>query len=258
MKYKRIRNYILCQKTTTNCHIQNKYTMETIQPANFPIAFGQVKPEVPEDDDIGRLVIDLSPGDPVRQQTPSPLNNNEKINNNPKLEAQEQTDFKLQNEKTLKAKGKNGQIKRPMNAFMVWCRSERKKIMKENPHLKTSEASKLLSVRWKALPQEIKSVYVEEANRLQKMHRKEYPDYKYMPKKKPAQNVQFRVPIPRPVAQQWFDSVSSLDDERMTCFFRNYNYIKSHRPDLQMPLAIHLSFSCCLDKRDVKDFLENK
>lgn len=44
--------------------------------------------------------------------------------------------------------------------------------------------SKSLGVRWKALSEEEKQPYVEEAERLRKLHSQEYPDYKYRPKKK--------------------------------------------------------------------------
>lgn len=44
--------------------------------------------------------------------------------------------------------------------------------------------SKSLGVRWKALTEEEKQPYIEEAERLRKLHSLEYPDYKYRPKKK--------------------------------------------------------------------------
>lgn len=44
--------------------------------------------------------------------------------------------------------------------------------------------SKSLGVRWKSLSEEEKQPFVEEAERLRKLHSQEYPDYKYRPKKK--------------------------------------------------------------------------
>lgn len=44
--------------------------------------------------------------------------------------------------------------------------------------------SKSLGVRWKALTEEEKQPYIQEAERLRKLHSLEYPDYKYRPKKK--------------------------------------------------------------------------
>lgn len=253
LKYKQPRSHIICQNTSIHCHTYKESTMQTMEPSNFTIAFGQGKPEAPVGDNIQQVVTAVSPDDVLKQQSQAHLKKNEKINKNtkPKVET------KPKAKRSLKTKGTDVQTQRLANAYMVWCRSERKKILKENPDMKASEISKLLGTRWNALPQEVRYYYIEEANRLRALQRKEYPNYKCMTKKKPTQNVQFRVPIPRPIAQQWFDRVSELDDTRMTCFFKNYNYIKSHRPDVQMPLAIHLSYSCCLDMRDVKDYLSN-
>lgn len=44
--------------------------------------------------------------------------------------------------------------------------------------------SKSLGARWKALQDSEKQPYLDEAERLRKLHSQEYPDYKYRPKKK--------------------------------------------------------------------------
>lgn len=77
-----------------------------------------------------------------------------------------------------------GHIKRPMNAFMVWSQIERRKICEVTPDLHNAEISKTLGARWRALTKEQKEPYVGEAERLRKLHSKEYPGYKYRPKKK--------------------------------------------------------------------------
>ena len=76
-------------------------------------------------------------------------------------------------------------IKRPMNAFMVWSQLERRKIIEVTPDKHNAEISKELGRRWKLLPEEARQPYVEEAERLRILHQKEYPDYKYKPRKKP-------------------------------------------------------------------------
>ena len=75
-------------------------------------------------------------------------------------------------------------VKRPMNAFMVWSQIERRKIVEENPNMHNAEISKLLGKNWKLLSSEERIPFVEEAERLRLLHMKEYPDYKYKPKKK--------------------------------------------------------------------------
>jgi hypothetical protein len=76
-------------------------------------------------------------------------------------------------------------IKRPMNAFMVWSQLERRKIIEKTPDKHNAEISKELGRRWKLLTDEDRMPYIEEAERLRILHQKEYPDYKYKPRKKP-------------------------------------------------------------------------
>ena len=78
-------------------------------------------------------------------------------------------------------------IKRPMNAFMVWSQLERRKIIEVTPDKHNAEISKELGRRWKLLTERDRRPYIEEAETLRKLHQKEYPDYKYKPRKKPKQ-----------------------------------------------------------------------
>ncbi|XP_076055535.1 uncharacterized protein LOC143033858 isoform X2 [Oratosquilla oratoria] len=75
-------------------------------------------------------------------------------------------------------------IKRPMNAFMVWSQMERREIIKFAPDMHNAEISKQLGRRWKLLSEEQRRPYREEAERLKQLHMREYPNYKYRPRKK--------------------------------------------------------------------------
>lgn len=85
---------------------------------------------------------------------------------------------------TQTKKNNPNHIKRPMNAFMVWSQIQRRQICEKNPDMHNAEISKQLGRDWKRLSDLERLPFIAEAENLRQLHQKEYPNYKYRPRKK--------------------------------------------------------------------------
>ena len=72
-------------------------------------------------------------------------------------------------------KNKNGRVKRPMNAFMVWAREFRGRLAAAMPHATNSEISVTLGQVWASLAPDDKRKYYNIAERIKQKHRRDFP-----------------------------------------------------------------------------------
>uniref|UniRef100_A0A1I7ZQC7 Sex-determining region Y protein n=1 Tax=Steinernema glaseri TaxID=37863 RepID=A0A1I7ZQC7_9BILA len=85
--------------------------------------------------------------------------------------------------------GSNGDqhyIKRPLNAYMMWTREERKKILAIDPKKKMHDISREMGERWKSMTDQQKKPYFERAKAQKAEHKKmlkEHPNWLYQPNK---------------------------------------------------------------------------
>ncbi|KAL4231936.1 Transcription factor SOX-30 [Mactra antiquata] len=135
-------------------------------------------------------------------------------------------------------KNKNGRIKRPMNAFMVWAREYRSYLATSMPHATNSEISVKLGQIWASMKADDKRTYYDIAEKIKTKHRKDYPGWVYQPStpglKKREETLNYgRTPTPPPsfplVSQVPVSSMGSVTQQTTLVVLSNDNKIH-HTP----------------------------
>jgi len=81
---------------------------------------------------------------------------------------------------------KREKIKRPMNSFLLFSNEQRPILQAENPDKSNAEISKLLGQKWKSMPADKKSVYMDKAAKIKAKFHQAHPNFVYTkgPRKK--------------------------------------------------------------------------
>ncbi|KAI5625000.1 transcription factor Sox-14-like [Silurus asotus] len=98
-----------------------------------------------------------------------------------KKEGEIMTDNKTDKFNIAKCRDKKGNIRRPMNAYMVWARKQRPIFSKANPNSSSAEISMQLGFEWNKLSEEQKKPYYTESWRLKREHEQLFPNWVYKP-----------------------------------------------------------------------------
>lgn len=81
------------------------------------------------------------------------------------------------------------QPKRPMNAFMVWGQSIRRKLHDRFSNVQNALLSKALGRVWRTLNAATKGPFIDTANAIKANHKLRYPNYRYQPRRIAAKEV---------------------------------------------------------------------
>ncbi|KAG4304759.1 hypothetical protein PORY_001812 [Pneumocystis oryctolagi] len=137
-------------------------------------------------------------------------------------------------------------IKRPLNSFMLYRRDKQSSIPTNNHQ----SISRIIGEMWKRETIEEKERYAEMALRERERHAKEYPDYKFLPRKKKDKNLNGKSPrrrktydpaleqdeskILRMMLSQISHRKSQSDVEKIKIDQNNYNWLLEDNGDISL------------------------
>lgn len=101
-----------------------------------------------------------------QQSSKQPQNNNNNSNSN-------------SNTQQANNSSNNNEQKRPMNAFLLFCKRQRSLVREKNPHMENRGITKILGEYWSKLNKEQKSKYTELARQHKEAFMKANPDFKW-------------------------------------------------------------------------------
>ncbi|CAH1796058.1 unnamed protein product [Owenia fusiformis] len=79
----------------------------------------------------------------------------------------------------VKSKPKDTTVRRPMNAFLIFCKRHRSVVRQKHPHLDNRTVTRILGEWWAKLGNEEKGVYTDLAKQYKDAFMKANPDYKW-------------------------------------------------------------------------------
>ena len=88
----------------------------------------------------------------------------------------------------IKSKKRTNHVKRPLNPFMLWAQQEREKMCKGKEGQQQTNISSVLGKKWNKLGEDEKEPWRIKAAKAKVLHKLQYPDYQYKPRRKAKRN----------------------------------------------------------------------